>query len=50
VVPEIEERPVRMTTPMLGSSLASVKQRIISSVVCGRKAFLFSGRLIVIYT
>ena len=33
-----------MTTPMSGSSLASLKHRIISSVVSGRKAFLFSGR------
>ena len=33
---------------MLGSSRASVMQRMISSIVSGRKAFLFSGLLMVI--
>ena len=35
---------------MAGSSLASSKQRIISAVVLGVKAFLLCGRLMVICT
>lgn len=40
--------PVSMITPTELSSLASLKARISSFIVCGRKAFLLSGRLIVI--
>ena len=39
---------MRTMTPMSGSSRASVMQRMISSIVSGRKAFLFSGLLMVI--
>lgn len=40
--------PVRIMTPIAGSSRASDMQRMISSMVSGRKAFLLSGLLIVI--
>ena len=43
-----QKLPVRTITPISGSSRASVMQRMISSIVSGRNAFLFSGLLIVI--
>ena len=41
--------PVRMTTPIVGSSRASSNARISSRVVSGRKALRTSGRSIVIF-
>jgi len=41
--------PVRRTTPTRGSSRASPNAAIICETVSGRKAFRFSGRLIVIF-
>jgi len=40
--------PVRMTTPISGSSRAMSNARIISNTVVGRNALRTSGRLIVI--
>src|ERR1700730_7215668 len=40
--------PVRMTTPILGSSRAASKALDISNTVAGRNALRTSGRLIVI--
>ena len=39
--------PVKTTTPIRGSSRAASKARESSTRVCGRKAFLTSGRSIV---